>query len=212
MGLKAYFKKNATAITATIILTGGGVVGGVHLSRDVVTPDENPYTLAQYENAKGVSMDDLMAAKMPKGTVIQVDPKRAETLRTFNREIDAIKAEQLLQGNSPELQRRTQAVLDNARLSENLNETDYKNLSLRFDAKAKGASYRQECIIATGFAQMFSDDDLTTAEKSQDVGACMTQGVDEMAAPFDTTGGLGGAVLGGLLSIPFWRRRKPPQP
>lgn len=211
MGLKAYFKKNATAITATILLAGGGAVGGVQISRDVVTSDENPYTLAQYENTNKASIDDLMAAKMPKGTVIHVDPKRADTLRTLNRDIDAIKADQLLQGNSPELQRRTMAVIDTARLSPNLNETDYKNLTGRFDAKAKGASYRQECIIATEFVSMFSEDDLTTAEKSQDVAACMSEGADKMTEPFDTTGGLGGVALGGLLSIPFWRRRKPPQ-
>ena len=210
MGLRAYFKKNATAITATIILAGGGAVGGVQVSRDVVTPDESPYTLAQYEKTNA-GMDHLMSAEMPRGTVIHVDAKRADTLRTFNRDIDAIKSDQLLQGNSPELQRRTLAVLDSARLSPHLNETDYKNLSQRFDAKAKGASYRQECIIATEFAQMFSDEDQTAAQKSQDVASCMAEGADKMVGPFDTTGGLGGLALGGLLSIPFWRRRKPPQ-
>lgn len=210
MSLKSYFKKNATAITATIVLAGGGAVGGVQISRDIVTPDESAYTLAQYEKGSS-SMDDLMAGRMSKGTVIYADPKRAETLRTLNREIDAIKADQSALGNSAELQRRTMAVIDTARLSPNLNETDFKNLTKRFDASVKGASYRQECIIATEFVNMFAEDDQTMAEKSKDVAACMTEGVQKMSEPFDTTGGLGGLALGGLLSIPFWRRRKPPQ-
>lgn len=107
-------------------------------------------------------------------------------------------------------------------------ETDYRFLVADFMKRAGtfapgeeagnyrlGAAYWQECFMHIGARQAMGFSEESDEEISASVGDCMKEQHDAQLAEAqalranDIKGAGGGAIVGGLLSLPFWRRRKP---
>jgi hypothetical protein len=193
-----------------------GAAGGAYIGQDVVTdqvlPQVSSFTLQQLP--EDITEAQFYRGEMPAGAI--ADPMQQTTIEAFTTRIDRMAA-------MTEMQSRHAAAVDfinDLRLSDHLSEKNYNQLLTDYNTRIGmdvssitgnynlGSMYWQEAQVVDAFSFFFGDDDdISDAQRSKDIGKMMAD-AQEMHNDAETAGGLAGGLLGTMLILPFWMRRR----
>jgi hypothetical protein len=222
MSIRKFFNDKArnmgkkTRILLASATLAFGAAGGAYIGQDVMTdqvlPQVSSFTLQQLP--EDMTEAQFYRGEMPAGAI--ADPMQQTTIDAFTTRIDRMAA-------MTEMQSRHAAAVDfinDLRLSDHLSEKNYNQLLTDYNTRIGmdvssitgnynlGSMYWQEAQVVDAFSFFFGDDDdISDAERSKDIGQMMSD-AQKMHNDAETAGGLAGGMLGTLLILPFWMRRR----
>jgi hypothetical protein len=222
MSIRKFFNDKArnmgkkTRILLASATLAFGAAGGAYIGQDVITdqvlPQVSSFTLQQLP--EDITEAQFYRGEMPAGAI--ADPMQQTTIDAFTTRIDRMAA-------MTEMQSRHAAAVDfinDLRLSDHLSEKNYNQLLTDYNTRIGmdvssitgnynlGSMYWQEAQVVDAFSFFFGDDDdISDAQRSKDIGKMMAD-AQEMHNDAETAGGLAGGLLGTMLILPFWMRRR----
>ncbi len=223
MSIRKFFNDKArdmgkkTRILLASATLAFGAAGGAYIGQDVIVdqalPQVSSFTLQQLP--EDMTEAQFFRGEMPAGAI--ADPMQQTTIDAFTTRIDRMVA-------TTEMQSRHAAAVDfinDLRLSDHLSEKNYNQLLTDYNTRIGmdvssitgnynlGSMYWQEAQVVDAFSFFFGDDDdeVSDAQRSKDIGNMMAD-AQVMHNDAEAAGGLAGGLLGTLLILPFWMRRR----
>jgi|GEM_PF-1343391 len=221
MSIRKFFNDKArnmgkkTRILLASATLAFGAAGGAYVGQEIIVdqalPQVSSFTMQQLP--EDMTEAQFYRGDMPAGAI--ADPMQQTTIDAFTARIDRMEA-------MTEMPSRHAAAVDfinDLRLSDHLSEKNYNQLLNDYNTRigmdvssitgnyTLGSMYWQEAQVADAFSFFFDDEDLTDAERSKDIGRMMAD-AQGMHSELEATGGLAGGLLGTMLILPFWMRRR----
>ncbi|MCC7036896.1 MAG: hypothetical protein IT560_06255 [Alphaproteobacteria bacterium] len=229
MSISEFFNRKSRAVIAAVTLAlgaGGGYIGH-ETAQQTTQPQVSEFTLQQLPD--NMTEKQFVSGKLPvNATYDALQPARVDE---FTARIDAMAqlksqmrfmASDLYIESEAKLRDDAVSFVNDLRVAENLSERNYADLVKDYNARVgldvsavtgnytKGIMYQQDAQLGVMFGMIFGDDDMTPAQISREVGDAMLEG-QKMADNAGLAGGAAGLLLGGLLTVPLWRRRNYPK-
>lgn len=221
MSISEFFNKKSRAVAATAALALGGVGGfaGMEIGNTYHQPG-GPSNFTLTNAPKNTTEEQFVKGYIPG---MKADQAELNARAAFTQRIDVMAEEQknLWSGAAVKasLTQHAASFARDLRTSENLSEQDYQAILKDYDARVnfdvtpqvgnyrKGIAFNQECQVGQAFGNIFGDDDLTPAQESDEIGACMLQ-LQQNQTKAALEGGAAGFAMGGLLGLPLYLRRR----
>lgn len=229
MSISEFFNRKSRAVIAavTLALGAGGAYIGHETAQQTTQPQVSEFTLQQLPD--NTTEEQFVSGKLPVNA--KYDALQPARVDEFSARIDAMEAQKTAMAAMADEDRPAATVrllqdgisfVNDLRVAENLSERNYADLLNDYNARVgldvsawtgnytKGIMYQQDAQLGVMFGMIFGDDDKTDAEISREVGDTMLEGA-KMNDNAGLAGGAAGLLLGGLLTVPLWRRRNFPK-
>ena len=230
MSISEFFNRKSRAVIAAVTLALGAGAGyvGHETAQSMTQPRVSEFTLQQLPD--NTTEAQFISGKLPvNAKYYALQPARVDE---FSARIDAMEAQKDAMAWMESYDRPAATVrltqdaisfVNDLRVAENLSERNYADLVKDYNTRVgvdvttwtgnytQGINYQQDAQLGVMFGMIFGDeDDKTDAQISREVGDTMLEGA-KMNDNAGLAGGAAGLLLGGLLTVPLWRRRNFPK-
>ncbi|MDI1228606.1 MAG: hypothetical protein PSY14_13075 [bacterium] len=230
MSISEFFNRKSRAVIAAVTLALGAGAGyvGHETAQSMTQPRVSEFTLQQLPD--NTTEAQFISGKLPVNA--KYDALQPARVDEFSARIDAMEAQKDAMAWMESYDRPAATVrltqdaisfVNDLRVAENLSERNYADLVKDYNARVgvdvttwtgnytQGINYQQDAQLGVMFGMIFGDeDDKTDAQISREVGDTMLEGA-KMNDNAGLAGGAAGLLLGGLLTVPLWRRRNFPK-
>ena len=229
MSISEFFNRKSRAVIAAVTLAigAGGAYIGHETAQQTTQPQVSEFTLQQLPD--NMTEEQFVSGKLPVNAKYDaLQPARVDEFSARIDAMDQLKSQMRFMASDLYIESEAKLVDDavsfvnDLRVAENLSERNYADLVKDYNARVgldvssitgnytKGIAYQQDAQLGVMFGMIFDDEDKTDAQLSRDVGDTMLEG-QKMADNAGLAGGAAGLLLGGLLTVPLWRRRNFPK-